>query len=350
MYAVNENTEDKVMIDLSNTDEAVRVFGPASLSNLGPGFDTLGLCLEGVGDVVVARKTDMTGVEISFTDNVYGRGITLEPEKNTAGVSAMRVARQIQYQGGLSLEITKGFKPGSGIGSSAASAVAAAFAVNQLLKGNLSKNDLVEAVLEGEAIASGARHGDNVLPSLFGGLVLVSSEDPTQYRMIALPEDLWIIVALPEVQVLTRQARAMLPESVSLKDAVNQASALAFMTDAFRAGDWPAVGVWMMRDKLAEPVRSTLVPCYDQIKKAALEAGAFGCALTGSGPAMFAISDNQRNARTILQAMSEASIASGIESSLYLSRVNREGVRTVVERVAAEEGSTSSIRNGSATP
>ncbi|MFK7848055.1 MAG: homoserine kinase [Rhodothermales bacterium] len=345
MYSLNENAQGKAVTALLNSDDTVRVFGPASLSNLGPGFDTLGLCLEGIGDIVEARKSDLPGVEISFSDNAFGQGISLDPTKNTAGVAAAIVAGQLQYKGGISLEITKGFKPGSGIGSSAASAVAAAYAVNALLKGGLSKNDLIEAVLGGEAIASGARHGDNVLPALFGGLVLVSSEDPTQYRMISLPDDLWIIVALPEVQVLTKQARAMLPGMVSLKAAVHQASALAFMTDAFRAGDWQAVGKWMMRDKLAEPVRSTLVPCYDQIKKAALEAGAFGCALTGSGPAMFAISDNEQKAQSILRAMHEASTAVGIESSLYLSRVNRDGVSTT-----AGTATTGTAVTNNATP
>ena len=307
-------------------DEKVRVFGPASLSNLGPGFDTLGLCLDGIGDVVEARKTDEPGVAIHFSDTEFGRGITTDPQKNTAGVAAQLVLDHLGYESGVALSIEKGFKPGSGIGSSAASAVGAAYATSLLLGNALSKDELINAVLGGEAIASGARHGDNVLPALFGGLILVSSSDPTQYRRISLRSDLWIVVILPEVQVLTRQARAMLPKDVPLRDAVNQASALAFMIDAFRAGDWDVVGRFMMEDRIAEPVRSTLVPCYNQIKTAALDAGAYGCALTGSGPAMFAIADHKNHADSIRQAMREACKSVGIDCSVYLSQVNDNGV------------------------
>ncbi len=321
MYSLpQENVADLVM-----SEEFVQVFGPASLSNLGPGFDTLGLCLERIGDTITARKTQDPGISISFTDNDFGRGITVDPAKNTAGVAAQLAVDRIGYQEGIHLEITKGFKPGSGIGSSAASAVGAAYAVNELLGGILSRDMLIDAVLGGEAVASGARHGDNVLPALVGGLVLVSSADPTVYRKIAVPSDLWLIVILPEVEVLTRQARAMLPAAVPLKDAIHQASAIAFMIEAFRAGDWASVGRWMMRDRIAEPVRSTLVPCYSQIKEAAIEAGAFGCALTGSGPAMFAISDDEAKAGIILQAMQDASVAAGVKASAYLSQVNERG-------------------------
>lgn len=317
--------EDSVA-EAMKIDEAVRVFGPASLSNLGPGFDTLGLCLQGVGDVVEAVKVDKPGIHICFVENDFGGGITTDPVKNTAGVAAQLIVDQVGYSGGVSLTITKGFKPGSGIGSSAASAVAAAFATSELLQANLEKQDLVDAVLGGEAIASGARHGDNVLPALFGGLILVSSSDPTVYRNVLIPTDLWIVTILPDVEVLTKQARAMLPAQVQLQTAVNQASSLAFMIDAFHAGDWRTVGRWMMEDKIAEPVRSTLVPCYTQIKAAALDAGAYGCALTGSGPAMFAITSSQADAKRIAQAMFDAGHAVGVSSTTYISQVNQEGV------------------------
>ncbi len=321
MYSLpQENASDLVM-----SEEFVQVFGPASLSNLGPGFDTLGMCLEGIGDTIAAKKTREPGISISFVDNDFGRGITVDPAKNTAGVAAKLVVDRLGYDEGIHLEITKGFKPGSGIGSSAASAVGAAFAANELLGSVLSRDALIDAVLGGEAVASGARHGDNVLPALLGGLVLVSSADPTTYRKISVPADLWLIVILPEVEVLTKQARAMLPGMVPLEAAIHQASALAFMTEAFRAGDWAAVGRWMMCDQIAEPVRSTLVPCYAHIKQAALEAGAYGCALTGSGPAMFAISDDESRAGGILQAMQEASVAAGVNASAYLSQVNEQG-------------------------
>lgn len=310
--------------------QKVRVFGPASLSNLGPGFDTLGLCLDGIGDVVEAWKKVSSGVEIVPGNSAYGRDIPMDSSKNTAGVAAASVLDMFGVNHGITLKIEKGFKPGSGIGSSAASAVAAAWAVNMLMEKPASKTDLIEAVLAGEAVASGARHGDNVLPALLGGLVLVSSSEPKKYRRIPVPGNLWISLILPEIQVLTKQARAMLPTQVPMQSAVNQASSLAFMIDGFRAGDWQTVGACIMEDQLAEPVRSTLVPCYNLIKTAALEAGAFGCALTGSGPAMFAISGTQESAQDILENMLEAARKDDVNATGYLSGINEEGtaVRT----------------------
>lgn len=315
---------------LMEEEQKVRVFGPASLSNLGPGFDTLGLCLDGVGDMVEAWKKASAGVEIILGNSRHGSSIPLDPKKNTAGVAAASVLRLFEADHGVTIKIDKGFKPGSGIGSSAACAVAAAWAVNLLMEKPAGKDALLEAVLAGEAVASGARHGDNVLPALLGGLVLVSSDEPTRYRCVAVPENLWISLILPEIQVLTKEARAMLPVEVPMQTAVNQASSLAFMIDAFRAGDWQTVGACIMEDRLAEPVRATLVPCYNLIKNAALDAGAFGCALTGSGPAMFALSDTKQSARVILNAMLAAARQDSVEATGYLSIINKEGatVRT----------------------
>ena len=306
---------------------AVHAFGPASLSNLGPGFDTLGLCLEGIGDTVSAWRVPGAGLTLRVVGADAG-AISTDPQENTAGVAALETMQRAGIDGGVVLVIRKGFSPGSGIGSSAASAVAAAWAVNLLAGEPLPKPALVEAVLAGEAVASGARHGDNVLPALFGGLVLVSSQDPTVYRPVPCPDDLRVAIVFPEMEVLTRQARAMLPVTVPLRVAVDQASALGFMIDAFRSGDWAAVGRWMMQDGLAEPVRAAMVPCYRQIKAAALEAGAYGCAMTGSGPAMFAISDCDVTARHILDAMIDACSRAGVRAKGHLSRINLHGVET----------------------
>ena len=309
--------------------EKVCVFGPASLSNLGPGFDTLGLCLKDVGDVVEVCKSDKEGVAIFLDDCGSKAGIPVDPFKNTAGVAALEVLKLLGATTGVDLYIKKGFTPGSGIGSSAACAAAAAWAVNVLHGTPLSKDDLLEAVLEGEAIASGAKHGDNALPALLGGLILVSSQHPTEYRRISIDYPFFISLILPQIQVLTKKARAMLPATVPLKTAVFQASALGFMVDAFRAGDLAEVGRWMMQDQLAEPVRADLVPCYDSVKRAALGSGAFGCALTGSGPAMFAISEDEVTAKRIMQSMIEASNLHGISASGYITAPNEAGAREV---------------------
>ena len=321
-------------------NEKATVFAPASLSNLGPGFDTLGLCLSHLGDRIEAKPVASPGVFLEEGD-VPSEDIPADPLKNTASVAAAAVLKQAGSTQGLSLKITKGFTPGSGIGSSAASAVGGAWAANMVLGSPFSKEELIEAVLAGEAIASGCRHGDNVLPALFGGLVLVSSSDPTSYRKIDTPYALWIAVFMPEVEVLTVEARALLPAQVPLQSAVNNASALAFMLDAFRAGDWEEVGKYMMSDGIIEPVRAKLVPCYPQVKQAALEAGAPGCALTGSGPAMFAISDSKTGAQHVLEAMLDASRCEKIGCTGHVCAINTTGVTALEEVVSGLEESHS---------
>lgn len=304
--------------------DTVTVWGPASLSNLGPGFDALGLCLTGLGDRVEAWPTEAPGVTIHA-----GPSIPTDPDANTAGRAAAHVLRQSREETGLALRIEKGIPLGSGVGGSAASAVAGAWAANEVLGRPFSKADLVGAVLEGEFAASGSYHGDNVLPALFGGLVLVSPSDPAAYRRLALPEPPPLAVVVPHVEVLTRQARAVLPESVPHQTASAQAAELAFLLTALQAGDWSEAGAHLMRDQLAEPHRRALVPVYDAVKEAALDAGAAGCALTGSGPAMFAVPSEGADVQTILAAMVAASRAGAIDAHGWIADVDTEGVRTL---------------------
>lgn len=302
----------------------VTAFGPASLSNLGPGFDALGLCITGLGDRVEAWRTEAPGVTVE-ADGI----VPADPVRNTAGRAAAHVLRQSEAGGGVALRIHKGIPLGSGVGGSAASAVAGAWAANEALGRPFEKADLVEAVLEGEIAASGSRHGDNVLPALFGGLVLVSPSDPTEYRRITLPDPPPIAVIVPRVEVLTRAARACLPPHVAHRDASAQAAELAFLLSALGAGDWQSAGRHLMRDRLAEPHRARLVPVYNAVRVAALDAGSPGCALTGSGPAMFAFPGSDGNAQVVLNAMLAASRAGGVEAQGWIAEVDGEGVRTV---------------------
>ena len=306
----------------------VLVHGPASISNLGPGFDALGLCIREWGDQVEAWQVDAPGVHLVPGESTVAWQAPLDVSRNTAAVAARRVLAHLKAEKGMVMRICKGLPPGSGLGSSAASAVAGAWAANVLCGTPLSKVDLIEAVLAGETVASGSRHGDNVLPALFGGLVLVSGSDPVAFRSVPLPDDPALAVILPEVQVLTRQARAMLPKSVPLTEAVRNATHLAFMIDAFRSGDWETVGRCMMADRIVEPLRARLVPCYDAVKGAALEAGAFGCGLSGSGPAMFAVAPDVPAAENILAAMLEQSRLMDIEAKGIATGINRDGVRS----------------------
>lgn len=302
----------------------ITVFGPASLSNLGPGFDALGMCIEGFGDIVRAKRTVEKGITI---DRILGDGgvLPLDPKLNTVAVGAQHVLNQTQADFGLSLEIEKGIPLGSGIGGSSASAVAGVFAANALLDEPLPKSDLVNAVLQAEATSSGL-HGDNVLPALFGGTVLVSAANPYQYRALTPPSDLHLAVCLPDVQVITREARAILPKMVSLKDAVSNAADLGFWITAYLSGDWELLGQMIMQDRLVEPYRAQLVPCYEVIKQAAMLNGAYGCALSGSGPAMFALAQDDAHAQILADAMKNASERMMIAAQAIATKVNLNGV------------------------
>lgn len=321
----------------SNHHEAeVHVFGPASLSNLGPGFDALGLCISGVGDYVRARLDDRPGIHLDHDPGLISWVLPKDPKQNTACVAAAGVLRLLDEERGITLKLKKGIPLGSGIGGSAASAVAGAWAVNALFGFPLAKEDLIEAVLDAEDLASGGRHGDNAIPALLGGLILVSSSEPSRYRRISLPAPLHIAIILPDVEVLTKQARQMLPATVPLRDAVHNASELAFLVDAYRCGDWETVGRCMMQDRLVEPVRAGLVPCYDAVRSAAIEAGAYGCALTGSGPAMFAIADSAATAELVCEAMVAASESVGISARGILTQADDEGARATSGMPALE--------------
>lgn len=308
--------------------EWIRVFGPSSLSNLGPGFDAIGLCIDGFGDYVEARLCDQPGVHIESITGDQGL-LPREAHLNTASVAAQWVLDRVETPYGVLLRIEKHVPFGSGIGGSAASSVAGAWAANVLLGEPFTREALVGAVLEGETMASGSRHGDNVLPALLGGLILVAASDPTRFRRIPIGRPLPLAVVVPDVQVLTRQAREMLPEQVPLRHAIHNAAELAFMLDAFRSGDWETVGRCIMADRLVEPVRATLVPCYKTVKQAALDAGALGCALTGSGPAMFAIAEHLDEASRIVEAMMEASRCDGVEVIGRAVHANPAGTRRI---------------------
>ncbi len=304
----------------------VAVFGPASLSNLGPGYDTLGLCIAGIGDVVEAWHSDSPGVRL-----VRGTGpeLPLDASRNTAGLAASLVWQMAGgAAGGLVLRIRKGIPLGSGIGGSAASAAAGAWAANLLLGRPYGKAELVDAVLRGEALASdGALHGDNALPALLGGLILTSAAEPSDFRRISLGRPLPLAILLPKVQVLTSEARALLPETVSFGDAIENASDLAFVIHALASGAWQGVGRYMMRDRLVEPVRGRLLTFYQPVRAAAMQAGATACALTGSGPALFALAETRDHAGRVLAAMRSAAEQAGVRCGGLVTETDERGVR-----------------------
>lgn len=306
----------------------IQVFAPASIGNVGVGFDILGLALDWPGDEVVARKSAQPGLRITQITGDNGK-LPLDPERNTAGVAALRLLEHLGTTTGVELEVHKKLPLGSGLGSSAASAVAAAFAVSELLETGLSKHDLLRFACAGEQLASGGFHADNVAPSMLGGVVLIRDNDSLDVHRLPVPPQLHVAVVHPSVQVLTKEARAILRPEVPMRTYVRQTANLAaFVTGLFNAD----IGLLSrsLRDDVIEPQRAQLIPGFYDVKAAALATeGALGCSISGAGPAMFVLCSSRGAAETAGQAMQEVFAKHQVESRVFVSPVNQEGAKII---------------------
>jgi len=273
------------------------------VANLGPGFDILGLAIEGLGDVVTATLTGDVGVTIADVLNDGGR-LPRDADANTAGIAAQATLARAGVNVGVALTVEKGMPIGSGLGSSAASAVAAAFAVNALVGAPLRKRQLLEACIEAEASVSG-RHADNVAPSLLGGLILVRSLDPPDILRLPLPEGLFVAVVTPRYELETRAARAALPEAVPIASMIENSANLAAMVNACYANDLALLGR-CIHDVVVTPARLGLIPGGAAVIDAAMQAGALGSSISGAGPSIFALCRSMRSAREVAAAMIQA--------------------------------------------
>ncbi|MEL6588435.1 MAG: homoserine kinase [Bacteroidota bacterium] len=302
----------------------VHVFAPASVANVACGFDTLGFAIQRPGDDVVVRFGDKPGLTIKSISGDEGK-LPLEPEKNTAGVSALALMQHLGVVQGVEMEIHKGIPIGSGLGSSACSAVAGALAINELLGRPLSKKELLPFALKGEALASGgAIHADNVGPCLLGGMTLVRSNHDLDTVNIPTPKDLHAAVVLPELEILTVEARNILRKEIPMKDAVTQWGNLGGMIAGLVQGDYGLISR-SCQDVIAEPYRSQLIPGFYQVKQAALNAGALGCSISGAGPAIFALCKGDETAFQVAIAMQQAFQDNKIASERFVSTVNTHG-------------------------
>lgn len=304
------------------TFEEVRVFAPATVSNLGPGFDVLGLALAGIGDTVVARRTSGRGVTL---EAVHGANLPLEADKNTAGIAAAATLARSGLEAGISLEVHKGLPIGSGLGSSAASAVAAAYATNLLLGSPLRKADLIGPCLDAEAAVAG-RHADNVAPSLLGGLILVRSIDPVDVIRLPIPDGLTLVVVTPNFELSTRKARAVLPAEVPLTAMVETAGNLAALVSACYSGDLGLMARAMC-DRVVEPRRAALIPGCREVIEAALDTGALGSSISGAGPTIFAICRSTRSAAEVAAAMTAVFARHGLDARSSISPADCPGAR-----------------------
>ncbi len=312
-----------------STDQSggsVRVFAPASVSNLGPGFDIFGLALERPGDEVVVRAVAGTGI-VSLSVTGDGGRVPTDPLRNAAALAVQGVLDRLGSDAGVAIEVRKGIPLASGLGGSAASAVAGAVAADALLGGGLDRIALLECALIGESKGSGADHADNAAPSLAGGFVLVLPGQPTRMVKLPTPPEMVVAVAHPALEVETLGARVILGETIPLAAGIRQWGNAAGLVAAFFEGDWELIAR-CVRDAVAEPARAGLVPGFRRVKASALAAGAVAAGLSGSGPSVFALCRGSLAAETAAAAMAEAfQLEAGVESDIVISGANAAGAR-----------------------
>ena len=301
-------------------NKSIRVNATASVANVSCGFDCLGFSIKGPSDVIRIEEKKTAGIEIIVTGKKCN-DIPLDPKKNTAGKALLSFLNEVSEEPKYKIHIEKGIPPGSGLGSSAASAVSSVFGINALLDYPLNDHELLIHAMEGESAASGSLHADNVAPVLFGGIVLIRSYDPLDTISLPVPENLFCTAVLPDVAVNTFEARKILPENITLGSAVEQSSNLAGFIAGLYEEDYELIGKSMI-DLFAEPHRSKLIPHYKKLKNSALESGAIGCGISGSGPSIFALSKSEEIAKNIGENFCNSYNKYGINSISYHSKIN----------------------------
>lgn len=299
---------------------------PATVANVGPGFDVLGFALAEPCVKITATVLDSMGGKLTLTAD--SPEIPLDPMLNTAGFAAMSLLAHNNATPNIALHIHAGIPVGSGLGSSAASAVAGAMAVNAVLGSPYSTEELLTFALDGEAAASGARHADNVAPALFGGFVILRRHDTLDWMHIPTPPALHYVVVHPQCTVNTSEARKLLPTTVPLAAAIQQWANAATLVAALCTGDSLRVGR-ALEDGIVEPLRAKLIPGYNAVKRAAMEAGALGCTISGSGPSMLAFADSAHHATAISKAMVHAFSGVNLKAEGWTGPMNNPGAKVL---------------------
>jgi len=302
----------------------ITVHAPATVANLVCGFDVLGMCLNEPYDIMRVRLLDKKEILIRSTD---GYNLPADPAQNTAGAPLLSILEEIDQQVGFEVIISKQIKPGSGIGSSAASAAGAVVAANSLLGNIFSKEDMVRFAMIGEKVASGVKHADNISPCIYGGITLIRSIFPLDIVPIPSPS-LYVTVVHPQIEVRTSDARQILRKEVLLKDAIRQWGNIGGLVAGLIKNDYDLIGR-SLEDVIIEPVRSMLIPGFDKIKQNCKAAGALGGGISGSGPSIFMLSKNEATANAVKDAMQEIYTDIGLAHHVYVTTVNMEGVKIV---------------------
>lgn len=309
------------------TPRKVKVFAPATIANLGSGFDVLGIAIDEPGDSVVAKRQREPG--LSFSLRTKQNDVPSGANDNVAAHVARLMLDEFKPPFGIKMVLHKEMPIGSGLGSSAASSVASVTAVNALLPKPLKKTDILRFAVEGERKASGSPHADNAAPSLLGGACLIRSYDPLDVISIPVRNTIVWVVVHPHVVVRTEDARNILPKAVTLQTAIHQWGNISGLTVGLASGNPELVGK-CVEDQIAEPVRGNLIPGFHDVKQAALAAGAYGCSISGSGPSMFAVAASPAAAKKIGETMKKTfARVAGVKCEVYRSRINMDGARIV---------------------
>ena len=311
-------------VQLNNNMDCIKIKSPATVANLVCGFDVLGLALNEPCDIMQLKLIDEPKVHITNKDEF---NLPTDPEKNVAGVVLLSVMEKMENKFGFEIEIEKQIKPGSGIGSSAASAAGAAYGANRLLGNIFTREEMVQFAMNGEKLASGVKHADNIAPAIYGGITLIRCIHPLDIVSIDAPP-LFVTVVHPQIEVRTSDARQILKQQVLLKDAIRQWGNVAGLVAGLIKSDYDLIGR-SLEDVIIEPIRSILIPGFDQVKTKCKEAGALGGGISGSGPSIFMLSTDESIARNVETEMKEVYNKVGIDFHTHVTTINKEGIKTV---------------------
>ncbi|KAA3625176.1 MAG: homoserine kinase [Flavobacterium sp.] len=302
--------------------DQLQIFSPATVANVSCGYDAMAFALESLGDEMTFRKNDSGQIRIV---KIEGADLPYEPNKNVAAAVAQRMLQDAAADFGVDIEIVKKYKPGSGLGSSAASGAGAAFAINQLLNNRYTKLEQLKYAMFGEEVACGSQIADNVAAALYGGFVLIRSYEPLDIVSIPTPADLYVTVIHPQIEIKTEDARNILPKEIPMRTAVFQWANVGGLISGLHTADYELIGR-SLTDHVVEPYRKKLIPHFDALKSAAMDHGALGAGISGSGPSVFALVKGEETADKIAAAFDKVYKNSEIEYRIYTSGIAKTGV------------------------
>ena len=306
----------------------LKIFSPATVANVSCGFDSLGFAIDTVGDEMTFTKTTEKGVKIT---EITGANLPFDVDKNAASAVVKKMLLESNADFGISITIHKGFSPGSGLGSSAASAAGAAFGANQFLENHFSELELTKYAMFGEEVACGSQIADNVAAATYGGFVLVRSYNPLEIIRLPVPNELRLVAIHPQIEIKTKDAREVLPKEIPLKDAVTQWANVGGLIAGLYSNNYELIGHSLV-DIIVEPARKNLIPYFDIVKQNAINAGALGAGISGSGPTIFALCKGDEIAKKVFEAIKNNYNNTGIEATAFISKVNNEGIKILEKK------------------